>query len=186
MLLTDWGDCGHLQQEPVSYGPMALFALKAWQGPDAPEDLAWDWCDTVAFERNTGDTACWLEAGRISERTGVTPSNANMIFQWFESPDHSRGKNVPDDILEKIENDIDRLPSPSSFKEEWDQTLLNLRLSLKLVTDIRHGTSSSAPLLKEAQKAHARLWRKRNREGGLAESLEHYSKVGNFNPKENS
>lgn len=182
MVLTDWGDCGHLQLEPVSYAPMALNALLSWQGPEAEEKEAWDWCDQVAFAGNQGDSACWLEAGRVSEITGVTPSNANLLFLWFQSPDHPLGRDVSPETLSRVREKLGSLPGPDSFSEEWEQTLRNLRLALHIREDALQGTQTAAALRKEAAKAHAKLWRQRNREGGLAESLEMYSHAPESNP----
>jgi hypothetical protein len=176
LVLTDWGDCGHLQQEPVSYPAMALCATLAWCGPMAGQQDAWDWCDDVAFSGRTGDTACWLEAGRVSEMTGVTPGNANLLFHWFNWPDHPLGKDVSSEKIEELITKIQSLERPVHFREQWEQTLRNLRLSLAFVQDFRQGTSTAGSLLQEAQQAHATLWRKQNRKGGLAESLERYSK----------
>ena len=175
MLLTDWGDCGHLQVEPVSYGPMSLFGLLAWQGPEASVEDAWAWCDKVAFEGQTGDTACWLNAGRISEQTGISPPNANLLFKWFLDPNLSEGESVSNQTLSLLKENIEELPRPSTFREEWSHTLANLRLSIQRVEDHRNGTTFATEQLPEAQKNHARIWRKRNREGGLAESLETYT-----------
>jgi hypothetical protein len=183
LLLTDWGDCGHLQQEPVSYGPMALCALAGWQGPSASPQEAWAWCDEVAFERQAGDTLCWLDAGRISEQTGISPSNSSMLFQWFLNPDSPHGQSVGLETLDHIREQIDSLNPPACFREEWEQTLRNLRLSVALARDHRSGSDRAAPLLEAARKHHAALWRQRNREGGLAESLEHYTNARNVNPR---
>jgi len=176
MLLTDWGDCGHLQQEPVSYPPLALCATLAWEGPEAPEEHAWHWCDQAAFDGREGDTHCWLEAGRVSETTGVTPCNANLLFLWFQNPDHPQGKDVSDEKIEEVLSRLDALPAPQGYSEEWDQTLRNLRLSLHLSLDHRRNTRTAENLLKEAATAHSERWLRRNRQGGLAESLENYSR----------
>lgn len=176
LLLTDWGDCGHLQQEMVSYGPMAFQALLAWSGPLAREEDAWAWCDETAFDGSAGDTACWLEAGRISEISGVHPGNSNLLFRWFQDPGTDIGVEVPTEKIKEMAEAVETLKSPHHFQPEWEQTLRNLRVSLALALDHREGSSTAPCLLNDAHKAHARLWRGRNRKGGLAESLEHYIK----------
>ncbi|MEX2608287.1 MAG: hypothetical protein WD708_13180, partial [Kiritimatiellia bacterium] len=59
------------------------------------------------------------------------------------------------------------------YRGEWEQTLRNLRLGLTRGLEAR-GAGDTRALTEDAVRAHAALWRQRNREGGLAESLTMY------------
>lgn len=179
VLLTDWGDWGHLQLEQISYPALAWNGLMAWEGVEADQDRAWEWCDQVAFEDQAGDTACWLAAGRISASSGVTPGNASLIFKWFQDPGYPQGEHLSMEAIEELIASVEGLTAPNCYREEWEQTLRNLSIGLFRAIDHREGTKTAEPLIEEALAAHARLWRKRNREGGLAESLEHYTNPPN-------
>lgn len=65
VLLTDWGDGGHLQYQPVSYAPMVYAAALMWRNEDASEEMLARALDLFVFEDMAGvmGRAC-LEAGR--------------------------------------------------------------------------------------------------------------------------
>ena len=180
MVLTDWGDCGHLQQSPVSYPALAWCGLNAWNPEKARIEDAGIWCDRIAFEGNNGDTACWLAAGRISDHLKETSSNASLIFKLFEQPLQC-AKKIPEDQLRCSLEAMDLLPSPQTHQAEWRQTLRHVRLSLLTALKLQGDTSNDLrPLLEETREEHRKLWLERNREGGLAESLSMYTEVNNL------
>lgn len=177
LLLTDWGDSGHLQQNPVSYPALAWCGLNAWN-PDTA-----DWadlpatCDQGAFEGASGDTACWLAAGKISDLLGKHPTNCNALFQLFENPQHW----APEYTVATLQHCLDAveaLPGPRTYVTEWQQTLRNLRFTLKnALAQNGEAVGDLSALRQEAREGHHACWLKRNREGGLAESLSMYTEA---------
>ncbi len=167
LLLTDWGDCGHLQQEPVTWPALALTGLCAWNPGTASLSDAMRWCDREAFGGMSGCTQHWLDLGRVSEHTGIRPTNSSVLFKCFLGQ-------APADLtaagLHQAREFLQALPEAADEREAWQQTRRNLELSLQLALH--------EPLtgLTETKREHARLWRRYNREGGLAESLGNYPK----------
>jgi hypothetical protein len=181
LLLTDWGDFGHLQLEEVSALPLAFCALQAWNPQTARLEEAMRWCDQVCFENRQGDAAAWAAAGRVDDLLNWKPFNSNAFFNLFENPERSQQEiqGLGHAALQAALEGVDSLRPPRSQPEAWEQTLRNLRLSLLRELDRRQKTQTASALETEAMEAHAQLWRKRNHEGGLAESLSMYTNTRN-------
>lgn len=176
LLLTDWGDCGHLQQSPVSYPALAWCGMNAWNPATADwKDLP-AFCDQAVFDGQSGDSECWLAAGRISDLLGPQPANANAIFQLFQYPAAKAGLHTIENLQTCLEA-ISFLPTPKAFQPEWAQTLRTLRFSLLRGLNLKgvKPADDLGRLLRELRENHRRLWLQRNREGGLAESLLMYT-----------
>ncbi len=173
LILADWGDNGHLQQEPVSWPALAWAALLARDPDKASPEEAWKLCDRIAFGGERGATRHWLALGRASERLGIFPANRNALFGLFRSPEPT----VPEEALHDLLAHLDALHCPDAEADAWRQTRRNLRLSILRELHRRHPDSRLAEAEAEASDAHARLWRVWNREGGLAESLSFYKKT---------
>ncbi|MDF3127872.1 family 20 glycosylhydrolase [Kiritimatiellaeota bacterium B1221] len=178
LLLTDWGDHGHMQQSPVSYPALAWCALNAWNTGKAREEDIEDWCDAVAFNGNQGDTRCWMNAGRMHDLLERKSVNCSNIFHLFEDPDNV-SKEVSVENVRKTLEAVENMPAPKSFSPEWQQTVRNMCLSLETTLKIKGQTPSPqlSDMLKAARDGHQDLWLQRNREGGLAESLEMYTEM---------
>jgi len=180
VLLTDWGDCGHLQLEEVSLPALAWCGVRAWN-PEATWTNALELCDRLLLDGAAGDAACWAAAGQVSEQTGWEPVNCNALFRLFQNYplQQEQIQKIRTPELEICREALDALPAPSGHSEAWEQTLRNLRLGLFRERDRRNGTREAVPLEEEAMQAHETLWRQRNREGGLAESLSMYTSTRN-------
>ncbi len=180
VLLTDWGDAGHLQLEEVSLPALAWCGLSAWNASTTWDD-ALRLCERELLGGLPGDASCWAEAGKVSETTGWEPVNCNALFAFFgNTPAHqAQIAEISDERLDSCQKALDDLSEPSGHREAWEQTLRNLQLSLCLERDRRTGGHTAVPLQQEAMKGHERLWRARNREGGLAESLSMYTRNAN-------
>ncbi len=65
VMLTDWGDGGHLQYLPVSYAPLVYAAALMWKDDEVTEELLSRALDLFVFEDKAGvmGQAC-LDAGR--------------------------------------------------------------------------------------------------------------------------
>jgi len=86
-LITDWGDLGHRQYLPASYGPIAYGAAVSWCAA-ANRDLD----ETVAasepfFDEARPDLATlWSAAGKLYRQTGVTLKNKTIFFHIMQTP----------------------------------------------------------------------------------------------------
>lgn len=82
MLITDWGDRGHLQPLPVAYAGWALAAALAWNpegGPATEEELA-EKVSRHAFADPSGSTGAFaLSLGRVGESSGARAANASPL-----------------------------------------------------------------------------------------------------------
>lgn len=165
LLLTDWGDCGHLQQEPVTWPALAWAGLCAWNPQTATPAAAERWCDREAFNGLPGSTQRWLDLGRVSGQCGIHPSNSSALFNCFLG---KRPAELRDDGLHQAREFLEALSESAAETAAWHQTRLNLSLS------IERGLRRPLHALVPAKTGHARLWHRNNREGGLAESLSFY------------
>jgi hypothetical protein len=67
LIITDWGDNGHLQYLPVSYAGYAALGAYGWQAGGAGPDEIARWLDRFVFRDTAGRAASlWLEAGRYN------------------------------------------------------------------------------------------------------------------------
>ncbi|WFB34593.1 family 20 glycosylhydrolase [Kiritimatiellota bacterium B12222] len=179
LLLTDWGDWGHLQQSPVSFPGIAWCGLHAWH----PETATWQdmihWCDQQAFDQHAGDCQSWLDLGEISDLLHIETNNSNAIFEILKHPDKTTGKTTAKHFQACLDA-LRELKAPSTFSDEWTQTIRNVSLCLQTALHLKGCDQKDLPqLYKETLSGHQKLWRQRNREGGLAESLSRYTEVGN-------
>ncbi len=86
-LITDWGDFGHRQYEPVSYGPFVYGAAMSWC---AKSNVGIDVGREVS-QRFLGDAtgklgSLWLEAGRVQEASGISIKNRTVLFTMMDAP----------------------------------------------------------------------------------------------------
>ena len=153
MLLTDWGDNGHLQPWEVSLPAIRWAAALAWN----PETA----CRPQEDE--------WLALGRICDDLSWQPGNANALFRMFTT---EIGENlVPTPELQTL---LDRIRRWETADARQAQILRNLALGA--VSELRRRSipTELESDWKDAPQEHIRLWKERNREGGLAESTGWY------------
>lgn len=86
-LITDWGDYGHRQYLPASYGPLLYGAGVAWcRKANERVDLAAA-IDRHVFEgRADGLGGLWLEAGELYRSSGVPMTNRTVLFDVMQRP----------------------------------------------------------------------------------------------------
>ena len=103
MLITDWGDRGHLQPIPVSYLGFLHGAEAAWNGDAATsrtdEELA-SLLDHHAFrDSGVGLGAFSLALGRASDPCGIKTTNLSTLFFPVGFPERS----LPDDRVSGLD-----------------------------------------------------------------------------------
>lgn len=194
LLITDWGDYGHRQQLPVSYGGFALSAALSWCGKsNASLDLA-KALDRHAFRGTSGGVGrLWLDAGRIHELSGITIHNRSVFFEMLNRPIEKIAdvQGLTAKRVERMLGGIERLSARAQRADfggepawgEFDLTLDVLRhachraiISLQRTGDMP-GHSRFAKMREDLQsimERHSSIWLKRNRRGGLKASLSYY------------
>src|SRR5581483_3391442 len=92
MLITDWGDYGHLQPLPVSFLGFLAGAGFAWNVEAARDPLAHDWAtlrDAHAVGDARGGTGrAALELGNVYRVTGAAQKNGTALFFLLAFPQH--------------------------------------------------------------------------------------------------
>lgn len=199
MLVTDWGDRGHLQPLPVSYPGWIAAAELGWTGDPAgigEAELA-DLVDRHALPdaggtpRFPGFGAAALALGRVGEATEATTVNGTAPFFLLAMVEENLpNERVPDlspagldAALEQLEGAEGRLPEAGLDAEElrWAADLTRMACHLgRARLAAGPGTPVSAvpaPLrasladeLRPLVATHRRLWPARSRPGGLEAS----------------
>ncbi|MFQ5429067.1 MAG: family 20 glycosylhydrolase [Phycisphaerae bacterium] len=201
-LITDWGDFGHRQYLPVSYGPFLFGAALSWcVRSNRDIDLARVLSRHV-FE--TGDPQAgrlWLDAGRVHERSRVVLNNRSVLFAALDAPlgDVAAVEGLAEGAAERMAARVDALFQAARHarfgggdgalvREELLATLAVLkhacrraRMAVAARTGRRFSVSHRR-LAREMERIIARhraLWLRRNRRGGLGASLSHYRRILN-------
>jgi hexosaminidase len=198
MLVTDWGDLGHWQPYPVSTLGLAYGAAVAWGLPanrdlDVPRAL-----DLQAFRDGAGVLGHVAhDLGDVHRETGVTPKNASVLALLMLFPERALGEGRLSGLtvegLERASARADEVTAPLTLSRPDRDDGALLKDEFALAADlVRHGCAlgiarltapggtvgSIAAARKRALADdlgrilddYRRIWRARNREGGLAAS----------------
>lgn len=139
LLITDWGDRGHLQPWPTTFLGFACGAAFAWK-VDATDSIGLDTAaqllDRHAFEDRAGVSgSAWVELGRVTDVLGDDCENGHALFfacTFADTPfPHPRvvgltpaGLDAARDHLQGLEKALANSrcqPEDSSLlRDEWD------------------------------------------------------------------
>jgi hypothetical protein len=199
MLITDWGDFGHWQPLPVSYLGLAYGAAVAWcHETNRDLDVARILDAHVFRDRAAALGGIARDLGDVYRETGVLVKNASVLALLLLFPARPLGEGrLAGLTVEGLERAEARAASLASRLREArcdrdDASLLGAEFAL--AADLmRHGcrlgiarleapggavasipTSTRAGLsddLRRVVDEYRRVWRQRNREGGLRESV---------------
>ncbi|HRR33075.1 MAG TPA: family 20 glycosylhydrolase [Kiritimatiellia bacterium] len=182
-LITDWGDGGHWQPLAVSLAGYVYGAALAWGGARNRDLNLAEAMDLFGGAQGYGDAL--LRLGDLYLRCGALRGNASELFLLLAKP---RGCVLPtgittgtlQDVLGAID-DVERpLPSDqaSVVGQEVRHVIRLLRAACHRGIALLDGSIDAAATrtaLAAEQEAlmtsHAAVWRLRNREGGLSDSL---------------
>ncbi|MFZ6029330.1 MAG: glycoside hydrolase family 20 zincin-like fold domain-containing protein [Chloroflexota bacterium] len=190
-LNTDWGDNGHWQPLPVSYlgflaGAAYSWALEANRSLDV----------VVALNRHAFDDPAGVlgqvayDLGNVYRFAGFEPENNSALHSFLQTPLRKiaelYGEKTDADTLRQalqaIHDAVARLPRAASTRQdasllarEFDyaaRTLRHacLRALLALGTPDKDATTLQFDL-REIISEHRKVWRARNRPGGLVDSV---------------
>jgi len=178
-LITDWGDGGHWQPLSVSYAGFAYGACVSWcfeRNRDVDVAAAMDGVFSEGLAR------ALLELGDVYRLCGALRGNGTELFQILSKP-RTRPvlKGVAVETLQAVLARVNALANglpKSVLGEEVEQVIRLLRASCHRGVALLDGGIETAQtrraLLQEMDDlmdAHAQVWRLRNREGGLSDSL---------------
>ncbi|MGV3758580.1 MAG: glycoside hydrolase family 20 zincin-like fold domain-containing protein [Actinomycetota bacterium] len=178
LLVTDWGDNGHLQPLVVSLLPLAYGAGVAWcAATNAAVDVT-PVVDRLAGQPGLG--ALLVEAGTLHQVPGIQTANGSPLFGALDPgrPLPLVGRGEPAALADLVEETEALLQRAESLGR------LDLLAALRLA---RHGawrlarrggveaisTATEGEDLLEARHLQAEAWLATSRPGGLEDSLRH-------------
>lgn len=172
MLLTEWGDLGHLQPWSAAWPALVHGACQAWnpnedRTPDIGEGVDRVFASGAGGVEASGVGDWWLAAGRVMNGIPWEKTNSSPLFHMLLPTEHEWRPTVDD--LTVVRNGIkslviarDTLRSPDeAVLDECDVALDMLRLAL---LEDRPQERVDAVLA-----AHERVWHRRFRPGGFSE-----------------
>jgi hypothetical protein len=179
-LITDWGDNGHLQYQPVSYLGFAAGAGYSWclesnRDLDLPVVL-----NHHAFGNPRGTLGqAAFDLGNVYRVCGKANVNGSALFRLLVVPpnDSEPEKGMTAEGFAEAERAIDSVmelldrAGPSLVADEFRNAACMLRLCVSIGRD-KLGLANQHPVNPaDIITAHRRLWLARNRSGGLDESV---------------
>jgi len=201
-LMTDWGDYGHRQFTPASYGSLLYGAGLAWcRASNDKVDVSAEVDRRVLADPACGLADLWARAGDVYLATGVSLKNRTVLFGIMEkrfegvhSIDRLNAAGLRRALsrVAGIQLASKRIKCKSAeSKLARSELLLTLRVlahacrrglsAMDGRTKSRNAASFSrlAKDMREIIAEHRRLWLKRNRPGGLPWSLGYYQDLLN-------
>jgi hypothetical protein len=185
VLITDWGDNGHWQPLPVSYLGYAYGLALAWAGEanrelDLPRAL-----DVHAFADEAGVLGrLAYDLGNVSAEEGLDWGNAHKLFQVLRHPEAMRESPPPVPakaaegarrrlaaLAERLAEARPRTPDGDLVREEFRWAIDMLRYGCAFAAARDGAEGAEAPDPGELIERYRRVWRARNREGGLEDSI---------------
>ncbi len=186
-LITDWGDGGHWQPLAVSLAGFAFGAGVSWC---LEKNGAGDLAAVLDAHLTEGFGCALLEFGDAYRLCGALRGNGTELFHILSKP---RARPVSPGVthatlravLDRVDEVAGAMPaSDSAIAQETAHAALLLRAAChRGVALLAGGLDRSddrrrlADEMEALTASHARIWRLRNREGGLADSLARFAPV---------
>ena len=195
-LNTDWGDNGHWQVLPVSYLGYAMGAAYAWSSQTAEQVDVKHALSRFAFDDPTGSMgALAYELGNVYRLAGYEPSNQSALFAMLQQDlnviaSHPRLDAEAmlrcleriDEVMENMQEERMTRPDASLVRDEYRMTARLLQHACQRgLLAVGHASAPAPALLAEDLqdiiKDYRKIWLKRNRPGGLADSVRRFQKI---------
>jgi hypothetical protein len=183
-LIADWGDGGHWQPLAVSLAGYVYGAALAWGlHQNRGVDLA---AAMDRFGGTDGMGEALLKLGDLYLTCGALRGNGTEAFMILSKPrTRPVGRGVTAAKLQAALLMLDRIGQTvgcgkaGSARTETKQVIRLLRAACHRGLELLNGCPypGLARELDELMRQHARVWRLRNREGGLADSLARFAAV---------
>lgn len=192
-LVTDWGDHGHHQYQPVSYVGYLSGACHAWNHKSAKQLDVIKGINSVFFADQEGSSgSVFYQLGKVLELAPSEIRNAtifNRLLFWNMQHAPSAMKGITEkqlglclkrfaELKEEASSIECESPDREIIKAELANAISMSELGIKKYL-LFLGKPTDKPMLKQQLrdivKNHKRLWLCRNRSGGLKESVAHLS-----------
>ncbi len=194
LLVTDWGDHGHHQYLPISYPGFALAACESWrQGSVKTNQLPAMVNRLFLQEPGPGTAETLLDLGRVlnlvqSPLRNATVFNRLLFWQMQHEPSATvklTDKQLVTSLITLAELSARRKGPDSLINAELDNAIAMARHGIERLLFFRQSpgycTAQSRRQLQRDIKVikheHEALWLRRNRHGGLRESVAHLSRA---------
>jgi len=193
-LVTDWGDNGHWQQLPISYPGLAAAVEQAWNTDSelTTSNLANALNRVVFVDKSETIGQLLLEMGDLYQAWGLNLPNSSPLFWLLQLPIEQIMPFLPENPTQ-IEASLDfleetklKLAPLGIQRPDADLILDELSLTIKLlqhackrarvIFDNENKNDKSYMLheIVDIKAEFASLWLRRNRPGGLADSLSRF------------
>ncbi len=185
-LVTDWGDHGHHHYLPVSYAGFAIGACESWNHRGSKLIDAEDLINRVYFREHNAATAKILV--RMGKALDLAPSPIrnesifNQLLFWDQKHEPKVTQRISDSELNDCISEFQDIKSTLHMIRTTDRDRLIPELNnamdmavhgIQRLQVLRSGGSAPSQLRLDMQNIigqHEKIWLKRNRPGGLAES----------------
>lgn len=199
-LITDWGDYGHRQYLAASYLPFLYGASVSWcLKSNAGQDAAMA-ASMFAFGDRTGVVGRgWFDLGNAYRAAGPLVKNQSILFRALQAEFASVAGAFPSDRQEIVRRLLEQMLAGMGLRlglsrryADFDLPALEYREFLATADVLFHACSRVLAAIDDGpdpkdiawlmrsmrgiMKKHRRLWLRRNRPGGLKDSLAHYER----------
>ena len=181
-LITDWGDNGHHQYLPISFGGLTLGACSAWHHKASEFIDLSDAIHKIWLPEHLKASQLLVTLGSIPDKIDCNIRNGtifNHLLFWNMKKEtvfskHIRQKelNVIQNLLGELSEEIDAVPT-SLVKKELSNAVRMASHSLDRLALFRGyipRENNPKKTIQEIITEHRILWKSRNRLGGLSES----------------
>ena len=186
--ITDWGDFGHHQFQPISYTGIAAGAAYSWSfKSNRNADIVAALNRLVFCDQSGASGQLFFDLGRVCELLPVQPENRTTFYStlfWnMEKVNDVLGGNPPiafkkcvrrfDDLESQISTMRPQTPDGDLLKSELATAIAMARHGAQRVLAVLGQGTNRAALRHDLQHIIARyedIWLQRNRPGGLRES----------------
>jgi hypothetical protein len=198
LLNTDWGDNGHWQQLPISYPGLAAGAAQAWcLTSNQALNLAETLNKVVLYDESGILGSLLLEIGNLYKAWRLHFPNSSPLFWLLQEKTERLQRFVIDDpspiyaSLDDLSDKMSQLDKVRINRLDGELILNEITLTITLLQHACkralsiHDTSFKADynqMLREIGEIRAGftdVWLKRNRPGGLADSLARFDTLIN-------
>lgn len=192
VLVTDWGDEGHWQPQVAADVGLAAGAAYAWS---RESNRRMDPAPALSVHRYRDEARVLgtvaLEAGDVHRVFHLQPANRSMLHQGLVlSPPELRelavtpgetgqAMDLLDELMSRLARARPMADDGHRAREEWAHALRLARHGCRRMEAVRTGRdhASLGKELEDLVAEQKRLWLRRNRPGGLADSLSKFDRV---------